>query len=138
MSSDFHNQCILHIVNFIKRNFNNDSNITIYVDHFTLDYQNPKIINGYRPDVFAFGHKNNPIIIGEAKSPGDIENIHTNNQLYSFLNYLVKYDPSYLIFSTRWDKVNLSKNNIKYILGEIKSEFTPEIITLDDQGDVWN
>lgn len=48
----------------------------------------PPIIGGNRPDVFARDIGASLSIIGEAKTPEDIDNQHTFDQLESFFDYL--------------------------------------------------
>lgn len=48
----------------------------------------PPIIGSHRPDVFALDIRDSFSIVGEVKTAGDIDNMHTFSQLESFFNYL--------------------------------------------------
>jgi hypothetical protein len=48
----------------------------------------PPIIGSNRPDVFARDLTSSQLIIGEAKTPNDIDNQHSFDQLASFFDYL--------------------------------------------------
>ena len=48
----------------------------------------PPIIGSFRPDVYGADNEHQTIIIAEAKTDKDIDNLHTEQQLKSFINHL--------------------------------------------------
>lgn len=49
----------------------------------------PPQIGGYRPDIIA-RHRNQPtrLVIAEAKTDGDVDNLHTRRQIEAFIRHL--------------------------------------------------
>jgi hypothetical protein len=62
----------------------------------------PPAIGSHRPDVFARDILNSFLIIGEAKTDGDIDNNHTLLQLTSFFDYLRTQKKAELWMSVPW------------------------------------
>ena len=49
----------------------------------------PPLLAGYRPDVYAVAHDSLRVLVGEAKTPGDIDNRHTRSQLGVYFEHLL-------------------------------------------------
>jgi hypothetical protein len=49
----------------------------------------PPLLAGYRPDVYAVSHDTRRVLLGEAKTPGDIDNRHTRSQLSVYFEHLL-------------------------------------------------
>ena len=64
--------------------------------------EKPELIGGYRPDVLARDIPQSVTIIGEAKTPGDVDNSHTRNQIRAFLRFLSFQPQPTLVIGTRW------------------------------------
>lgn len=65
----------------------------------------PPTLGFVRPDVFARGSKE--VIIGEAKTAGDIDNGHTYEQLQIYFNYLAHEQRGELWLSVPYDAAGL-------------------------------
>jgi hypothetical protein len=62
----------------------------------------PPTISGYVPDVFGASVSGDWVAIGEAKTAGDIENVHTKRQLAAFLQYCSERPGSVLVLAVPW------------------------------------
>ena len=49
----------------------------------------PPLLAGYRPDVYAVAHDSRHVLLGEAKTPRDIDNRHTRSQLGVYFEHLL-------------------------------------------------
>lgn len=49
----------------------------------------PPLLAGYRPDVYAVAHDTRQVLLGEAKTPSDIDNRHTRSQLAVYFEHLL-------------------------------------------------
>lgn len=56
----------------------------------SYEQRTPKVINGYYPDLYY--HDLKCIIVGEAKTTGDIDNEHTIGQLNSYIKEVRTYN----------------------------------------------
>lgn len=62
----------------------------------------PPIIDGFRPDLFARQPGSSAVILGEAKSIQDFENLHTLAQLTSFMRYCDKSPEAIFVLAVPW------------------------------------
>lgn len=93
------------------------------IDCGDSDYKPPQMINGYTPD-FLY-EWNGVLIIGEAKTPFDLERPHSNFQFQSFLRYCEQYNGvSFFILATSWDFVATGKNLLKRLYKDINCSKT--------------
>ena len=64
----------------------------VYADLPEYGTRIPKVIDGFFPDVYYNG--SSAIIIGEAKSPNDVDNRHTESQIESYIEEVRSYNKS--------------------------------------------
>ena len=62
----------------------------------------PPVIGGFRPDLFARDSRTSSVILGEAKSVQDFENVHTLAQLTEFLIYCDRSPGSTFVLAVPW------------------------------------
>lgn len=79
-----------------------------------LGSEKPRKINGYVPDVYceipSLGHA----IIGDAKTPNDLETRHTRAQLEAYADYLARHKASSeLIVATRFEWAGSARSILK-------------------------
>lgn len=72
----------------------------------------PPNIEGYVPDMFLRTSTSQQLIIGEAKSPGDLETRHSREQLAAYLRYLALHPNSVFVIAVPWFVVNQAKSLI--------------------------
>ena len=95
--SDLHRHLVIQVVKALEARFPSMSFIT--------DVQQkpgdkvPPLIDGFRPDVYASEAFSSSIIIAEAKTDGDLNNEHTNNQIVAFVNYLERRRDGFFVLS---------------------------------------
>lgn len=96
----------------------------------------PKLINGFRPDVYAekkFQKK--LIVIAEAKTDNDIENRHTHNQIEAFLNYLEEKKCGVFVLSVSGCRADYSKSFLLFKREKLNIKHTK--LTVFDSYDLW-
>jgi hypothetical protein len=62
--------------------------LLVLADHISFGADRPRAIDLYTPDVFASDLPATFEIIGEAKTPGDLETDRSKRQITAFLDYL--------------------------------------------------
>ena len=66
-------------------------------------------IAGYLPDVIGQGLPGGAVVIGEAKTAGDLENQHTREQLDAFLRYCAARPGSAFVFAVPWHMTRFAR-----------------------------
>lgn len=101
------------LVSWIENNFGRDICACVLVDAPDTRPGNfPPNIEGYVPDMYLRIPINQQLIIGEAKSAGDLETRHSREQLAAYLRYLALYPNSIFIIAVPWFVVNQAKSLI--------------------------
>ncbi len=101
----------------------NNNDINIFTDLLEDDTNSiPKLIYGYRPDLYAVRISDDKQYIGEAKTKKDLEKNHSRKQLRAFLEYLSGFENSILILGVPWAMVPCAIGLIKSI--QLKSNTT--------------
>ena len=75
----------------------------------------PPVIDGFRPDVYATKKSGGSIVIAEAKTDGDLDNKHTNNQVVSFVNYLERRRNGFFFLSVTGCGANRAKTLLRFV-----------------------
>gem|GEM_PF-2578923 len=92
------------------------ANFSIRADcAFNTCYLYPPKIDGHIPDVYAAALIDERIVIGEAKTPIDLESPRTQEQLTAFINFLDKHQGSTFILATQWGSINSAKSIVRSI-----------------------
>lgn len=105
----------------------------------------PEMIDGHRPDLYAQLPNSAALIIGEAKTPRDIDNEHTRSQIRTFIAHLDQTQGSRLILATTGQGANSAKTLLRFMQmedGRFKTRIqvfdTCDFWTLDSQtGVLW-
>ena len=73
-------------------------------------------INNYVTDFYA-RKKNlsNQVILGEAKTPADLDNRHSEEQISSFLKHSSLYQDSIFLLAIPWDYAACARNFLRYL-----------------------
>lgn len=96
----------------------------------------PPIIDGFRPDVYAvLPTEERSIIIAEAKTDGDLQNQHTDNQLAAFLNYIERKRRGCLILSVTGRGADRAKTLLRFVYQYNQVEHTA--LAVYDGCDLW-
>ena len=72
------------------------------------------MICGHRPDVYAYEEVEHLYIIAEAKTDSDLDNLHTQRQLMSFISYLSDREKRLFILSVTGAKSDHGKTLLRF------------------------
>ena len=95
----------------------------------------PPIVDGFRPDVYSHTLSGNLTVIAEAKTDGDLDNNHTDNQILSFVNHLERKGGGLFILSVTGLRADFAKTFMRFIL--LGTEVTNTQIMVFDTLDFW-
>ncbi len=73
----------------------------------------PLRIEGFIPDIYAIERDYELIIVGEAKTPGDLETRHSMAQFEAFLRHCSGKINSMLVIAVPWHMVNCGRSLIR-------------------------
>ena len=95
----------------------------------------PPIINGFRPDVYAWKESDNSFVIAEAKTDNDLKNKRTDNQVKSFLNYLEQKRNGFFILAVTGCRAGRAKTLLRFV--RQITHVTRTTIAVFDGCDFW-
>ena len=97
----------------------------------------PKLIYGFRPDVYAEKKtlNNKLTVIAEAKTDNDIENRHSHNQIEAFLHYLEEKKCGVFILSVSGCKADYGKSFLLFKREKLNINHTK--LAVFDSHDLW-
>ena len=75
----------------------------------------PPPICGYRPDAYVIAPRDGQLVLGEAKSPWDLENRHTIAQFLAFLTHCRTHGNAVLALAVPWHCVPLTSNMVQHL-----------------------
>jgi len=90
------------LIDHIEERTRHHSNIMVYADHHRFGENRPFQIGGFTPDVYACTVPDAVRIVGEAKTPGDLESERSARQLAAFADHLALYENSLLLIAVPW------------------------------------
>lgn len=70
----------------------------------------PPLIEGYVPDAYVMIDDKGRVVIGEAKTIGDLENAHTDEQLLAFLARCDQVKGSAFVLAVPWPVERLARS----------------------------
>lgn len=97
--------------------------------------ETPFIIDSFRPDVYAKSRRFDREVIGEAKTPGDLDTTRSKKQLEAFLRRTAVNSSHALILATQWDYVRHADSILKHLCNSINI-LQPNYAILDQFGNV--
>ncbi|RJX20072.1 MAG: hypothetical protein C4575_07345 [Desulforudis sp.] len=96
----------------------------------------PQQINGSIPDVFIKNTDKYEQVIGEAKTPKDLERPHTKEQLVNYLAYCNETPSAVFVLAVPWPYIARARNLIN--LTASKHGFTSaKSVVVDDLGECF-
>ena len=96
----------------------------------------PQKIGGYVPDVFCYIPSTQHTIIGDGKTPKDLETRHSKDQLEAFADYLVTHSATgELVVATRFEWAPCARS-ILNSLAPVRARGVPAVRVLCEFG-VW-
>lgn len=84
------------LIETIERQHRPPRGLMVFADHHRFGDDRPPTIGGYTPDVFASDVPATFRVVGEAKTPSDLETERSRRQIIAFLDHLVLYKGSTL------------------------------------------
>ncbi len=114
--SQVHINLVNDLVFWISENhLNGDHHLVLADRPQTMGSQKPPRIDGYCPDAFARNTKSYELILGEAKTSWDLESLHTERQIGSFLKFCSISNSSLFVFAVPWHMARFGKNLLRQI-----------------------
>lgn len=134
--SSQHQALLKRTVEFIESRYSAIYSLIVIHDIVQhIGEKKPPRIEGYSPDVFAYDVPLTTTIIGEAKTPGDLETLHSRDQLRAFAEYLVTRPNGILIVSVTFSIVPSARRVLKNILRRLDKDSSDiEILIVDEFG----
>lgn len=119
-TSQTHQALVDEIVDWLRKEHGiNKLRLTVD-DTGPVGASKPKAIYGHVPDVYGKLTGSNYTIIGEAKTPRDLESPHTWSQLESFIRHLSVEGGGELILATQWSSASSAKAIVRRLCQTIK------------------
>lgn len=82
------------LIQEVERRHYHPRGLMIFADHHRFGSDRPQTISGFTPDVFACDLPATFRILGEAKTPVDLESVRSRRQMTAFLDHLALYQKS--------------------------------------------
>lgn len=95
----------------------------------------PRIINGHRPDIYAYLKDGDFCLVGEAKTMAGLDNDHTYSQVTSFVSYLETKSRGIFVLGVLGEKANKAKTLLRFIACEL--EIATTTMQVFDGLDFW-
>ena len=95
----------------------------------------PPILGGHRPDLYARLPDCGALIIGEAKTPRDIDNEHTRSQIRAFIAHLEQNQDSQLVLATTGQGADSAKTLLRFM--QMEDGRSKTRIQVFDTCDFW-
>ena len=132
--SDAHRDLVLRVASELESRYPQFS-VTTDIQQNPGD-PTPPLINGFRPDVYATTKKDLvSVIIAEAKTDGDLDNWHTEDQLSTFINHLEQKGNGSFILSVTGYKSDHAKTLLRFI--RQANQVTDTALIVFDSHDFW-
>ena len=86
-----HIRLVEALVEAVKSRHRPPRGLVVFADHHSFGSDRPPIIGGFTPDVFASDLPVTFRVVGEAKTPAELEAERSRRKLLSFLDHLALY-----------------------------------------------
>lgn len=100
--SALHIHLVERLINQISEDFGRGRDLAIFADHRAFGRDQPLQIDVFKPDVYAHDVPCTLRILGEAKTPGDLDTKRTSLQIVAFLDHLSLHVGSTFYLATTW------------------------------------
>jgi hypothetical protein len=114
--STTHIVLVEHLLEWTRHNHSNSADAIVFVDlPSMIGTDKPPTIGGYNPDLYCKQERGQYVVIGEAKSAGDIETRHSREQLKAYLTHLKQYSNGVLVIAVPWHTVGQARSLIRML-----------------------
>lgn len=118
--SDLHVTLVKELGNWVTLNCQASELAIMLLDlPETRQGSNPPAIRGFIPDLYI---KSDRLIIGEAKTAGDLDRPHTRDQLTEYIKHLNQKPGSLLLIAVPWYCVPRAKTMVRNILTKLEAD----------------
>jgi hypothetical protein len=104
------------LVAIVEARHQTKQGIMIFADHHKFGRDQPPLIGGFKPDVFAQDVPATFRIIGEAKTAKDFEEERSIRQIGAFLDHLALYENSGFYLAVPW----FVKGRANYVMHSLR------------------
>lgn len=109
-----HSNLVAILHSYISRRFCEGLGELVYTDSIRSESRTrPPSIGGYVPDAYLMLDQDGGVVIGEAKSLGDLENSHTEAQVVAFLKRCGMAEGSTFILAVPWPVERLARGLLR-------------------------
>ena len=127
--SAHHVALVAHLINVIRDRHSAVAGMFMLADHHSFGRDRPSQIGGYTPDVFASNIPDTFRVLGEAKTPDDLESQRSARQLTAFLDHLCLREGSTLYVAVPLFYVPRARMLIRSLRGEHHTAVNVQYIT---------
>lgn len=138
--SDLHKELVNAMYQWISFQWFNGDSWQVFVDDGDAKTgPRPPAVQGHRPDVYGRLHGSTGVIIGEAKTPRDLETQRSQDQLSAYLRYCADSNDSCLVVAVPWTHVAAARALLGAIkrtggTGHVKSVVVSQLDTMLNSG----
>ncbi len=121
-----HKRLVKAMIEFVRNAYFNGDTSRLLVDSAVSRHSGrTPDIGGFRPDLFANQLGSTAVILGEAKSIQDFENLHTLAQLTSFMSYCDRFPDSIFVLAVPW----VFQRNAESLVHMLKKRHDMKLVT---------
>jgi hypothetical protein len=114
--SSTHSRLVAELVSWIATQyFGGDQGALLVDSPENSKFAKPPRIEGYGPDVFGQILPGGAVVIGEAKTAGDVENRHTHDQVKAFMKYCAVQPKSILVLAVPWHHTRYARSLLRNV-----------------------
>lgn len=111
-----HLSLVERLVAIVEARHQTKQGIMIFADHHRFGRDQPPMIGGYKPDVFAQDLPATFRVIGEAKTANDFLQARSIRQIGAFLDHLALYPNSCFYLAVPW----FMKGKANYVMHSLR------------------
>jgi hypothetical protein len=126
--SAWHVLLVETLIETIEKRHKPPRGLMVFADHHRFGTDRPATIGGYTPDVFASDLPATFRVIGEAKTPADLESDRSRRQIAAFLDHLALYENSILYLAVPFLSVARARFIIRSLTSASHLQIATEII----------
>ena len=116
--SNQHIELVKHLEHYIRKTHEPPGGFVLYSDIGGGVENSPQMVNGYIPDIIASDVPSTFQVIGEARTPRDLNSNRSRKQILAFLDFLSLYPKSYFYLAIP----TFSLPNANRLLNEITTD----------------
>ena len=136
--SEEHSKLVAMIRSYIADRFCEGQGDRVITDSIgSQSRTRPPSIAGYVPDAYVILDDLGRVVIGEAKSIGDLENLHTEAQVTAFLERCARAEGSVFILAVPWPIERLARALLTKFQVEEGLDRVETIVLSEMNGSVW-